>query len=172
MRQPRLFRGEGGISLIDVTVSAALFGVVVAAFGPLLTRSIESTDAVQNESRAIDEIRVAVSRLDSELRSAECISAPAAGSSGSTLTFRTLAGNGGAYSVTYRVAGDELLRDEGTATSVVGEGLVTNGAEFRHTANAGQRASVAVNLQVRFEAGHDPRAVQTSIAGRNAWEAC
>ncbi|MBI2168229.1 MAG: prepilin-type N-terminal cleavage/methylation domain-containing protein [Actinobacteria bacterium] len=161
-----------GFTLVEVMVAVALIGAVVAVMGPVMTSSFESGNAVTDESRALDEIRVAVARIDKELRSAQCISVPSAGGSGSSLTFDTLAGTGGAYSVTYRVAAGALERVEGGSTESVATGLVATGDEFTHGANPGQRASVAIHLQVRFASDHSPRAVSTVIAGRNAWDAC
>lgn len=160
------------MSLLEVVVAVSLMGAVVSIMGPIMTSAFRATGVVQNESRAIDEIRIAVGRVDRELRSAECISAPLSGQQGSTLAFRTRAGSGGAYDVTYSVSGGRLLRTTGAGAERVGEGVVVTGQEFRHTSNPGQRAQVAVTLQVRFEAGDAPRVVSTTITGRNAWEAC
>lgn len=165
----RTGRTEAGVSLVEVVMAVALFGSVTAVFGPVLTSSYSATATVADESRALDEIRVAVARIDKELRSAESVTLPAPSSSGPALSFRTYAGSGGAYDVTYRVEEGELVREVDGATSTISEGLVVTSQEFTHTCNPGRPASVSVDLQVRFAEEHDPRSVGTVIAGRNAW---
>ena len=168
-----MWRSERGMSLVEMVVAMSLMLAVVGVFGPVLTSAMNSGKVVQDQSRAIDEIRIAVARIDKELRSAQCISAPLAGQSGSTLTFVSLAGTGGAYTVTYSVAPDgHLTRTRGGVCQPVGEGLVVTSEEFSHLTNAGQRGEIVIKLQVRFENGTSPRAVETTIAGRNAWAAC
>lgn len=163
---------EAGISLLEVVVATSLFGVVVALFGPTMTSAFHAGRVIDNESRAIDEIEVAVARLDRELRSARCIAEPAAGGSGPRLSFTTMADRAGAYDVTYSVTGGRLLRTTASGTSEVGEGLVVTSQEFTHVANPGQRGTVTITLRVRFEDSHGPRAITTTIAGRNAWASC
>lgn len=159
------------MSLIEMMVAISLFGAIVGVMGPVMTSAFNSTRVVQNESRALDEIRVAISRIDRELRSAECITSPAAGSAGSVLDFRTHA-NGSPYDVTYSVVDGQLVRTVGTDTQHVGEGIVVTSEEFGRAANPGQRDAVAIELNVRFEGAHNPRVVSTTIAGRNAWASC
>lgn len=170
-------RREAGFTVVEVVVAISLLTAIVAVFGPVMTSSFNSTRVTTNESRALDEIRNAVARVDRELRSAECIDAPAAGTTGSVLTFTTYADDTGeqstAYEVTYSV--DEqgyLTRTVGGDTTSVGEGIVVTSEEFHQVANAGERATVSIDLQVRFEDDHSPRRISTEIAARNAWKAC
>lgn len=172
----RLLR-ESGFTAIEVVIAMSLLTAIVAVFGPVMTSSFNSARVTQNESRALDEIRIAVARVDRELRSAECIAAPAAGTTGSTLTFTTYAddgtNSGTAYEVTYGVNDEGFLtRTVGTTTTTVGEGIVVTSEEFGHVSNAGERAAVSIDLQVRFEDDHSPRRISTEIAARNAWKAC
>lgn len=163
---------EAGLSAVELMLGVALMVAALGVFGPLLTSSFGSTPRLQDESRALDELRVALARIDHELRSAECIDAPGAGEAGSTLTFRTHAGTAGAYDVTYSVSDGHLERRVGSVTEAVGDGVVATGTEFRHTAVPGNRALVDVGLQVRFEDDHSPRVVETTITGRNTWVPC
>lgn len=163
---------ERGMSLIEVVVATSLMGAVVAVLGPTMISSFNAGRVVDNESRALDEVRVAIARIDRELRSASCIDSPTAGGSGSALSFTTMAGAGGAYDVSYTVSGGQLRRTTAGGAQDIGEGLVVTSHEFSHAANPGQRASVTIVFQVRFEASHDPRTVETTVTGRNAWEAC
>lgn len=169
----RRWRSAAGMTAVEMVVAVSLLGAIVAVFGPVMSSSFNSAEVTQNESRALDEIRNAVARIDRELRSAECIQAPAADTSASVLTFTTHAGTSGAYEVTYAVDADgTLTRTVGDETTHVGDGIVVTSEEFAHSANPGQRAKIAVNLQVRFEDGNSPRDLRTEIAGRNAWKAC
>lgn len=166
-------QGERGFSLVELIVTVALFGVVVAVMGPVLTSSMAAGREVDNESRALDQVRVAVARIDRELRSACEVSAPALGSSGSELTFRTETGNSGSYAVTYRIVGGQLIREQGSSSVPIADGLVVTSQEFRHEQNAvASRAQIAVELQVRFEQDNSPRQLSTLISGRNTWSAC
>lgn len=165
-------RGESGLGLVELVVATALLGAVVAVLGPVMTGAMGSGRVVGNESQAIDGLRTALARIDGELRSAECISMPVTGAQGSTLQFVTDAGSQGAYQVTYAVTNGQLTRTVGQVTTVLGDGIVTTGREFTQAATAGNRHTVGIALQVRFEKGHAPRLVQTTIAGRNAWSAC
>lgn len=164
------------MTAVELVVSMALLGAIVGVFGPVMASSFNSARVTQNESRALDEIRNAVARIDRELRSTECVANPAPGTSSNALTFTTHAHDGvhtGAYEVTYAVDADGYLtRTVGTDTSPIGQGIVVTSEEFTHMASAGERAAVAIDLQVRFEDGNTPRQITTEIAARNAWEAC
>lgn len=172
----RRWRADRGMTVVELVVAMSLLGTIVAVFGPVMASSFKATNVTQNESRALDEIRNAVARVDRELRSTECISTPAPDASSNVLTFTTHAHDGvhtSAYEVTYAVdSNGYLTRTVGTDTSQVGEGIVVTSEEFKHTANPGERASVAIDLQVRFEDGNTPRRITTEVAARNAWEAC
>lgn len=166
-------RSESGLSAIEVVVAAAVLGASVAVLGPVMTSTLRSERVVSNESRAIDGIRLAVARLDRELRSACAVTAPARDTSGSSLTFRTRAGRAGTYEVTYAVSQGRLERRTAAGTEPLGTGLVATSREFTYTENdTGTRAQIDIWLQVRFEEGHSPRAVRTTIAGRNTWSGC
>lgn len=172
----RRCRAERGMTVVELVIAMSLLTAIVAVFGPVMASSFNAANVTQNESRALDEIRNAVARVDRELRSTVCITTPAAGASSNALTFTTHAHDGvhtNAYEVTYAVdSNGYLTRTVGTETSQVGEGIVVTSKEFKHTADPGERASVAIDLQVRFESSHTPRRITTEIAARNAWEAC
>lgn len=174
MRARRTPTKERGFSLLELTIAVTLLGAVVAVFGPVMTSSLRSGRVVQNESRAIDEIRVAVDRIDRELRSACVVTAPVENSGGSTLTFDTQADSSGTYTVTYSVDSEgNLVRTRDGVSQSVAEGLVVTSEEFTHTLNnTGTRAEIQVAMQARFEDENDPRLVSTVIAGRNTWSGC
>lgn len=167
-------REERGMTLIELTVAVGLFGAVVAIVGPLMTSALDAGREVTNESRALDEIRVSIARIDRELRSACEVTTPGIDQTGSSLTFKTKANSAQAYEVTYEVNSDgELTRTTTDETEVIGEGLVVTTEEFTHTLdNTGTRARVGIRLEVRYEESNDPRVIATTIAGRNTWEAC
>ena len=166
--------GERGFSLVESMVAVALFGCIVVVMGPVMTSGLAAGRQVDHESRALDEARTAIARIDRELRSACEVSAPAVGNSGSVLTFKTQAGaNGATYEVTYSIVGGVLTRVEGGASQAVADGLVVTSQEFTHTENANAtRAQIGVDLDVTFEAGGSPRRLSTVISGRNTWTAC
>jgi Tfp pilus assembly protein PilW len=167
------WRNERGVTLVELMVALGLLSAVVTVMGPLMTSSFRAGRVVQNESQALDELRIAVARIDRELRSADCITAPVAGTPGSTLAFRTLADPAGPYSATYSVDGSgRLVRTVGSSVEYIGKGLVVTSQEFTRTGNPGQRDSIAMTFQVRFEDSNSPRVIATTIAGRNAWASC
>ena len=71
----RRVRREHGFTLVETMVAVLLISVVIAVFGPVLSSSFEAGEMLSNESRAIDEIRTAVGRIDRELRSACSVTA-------------------------------------------------------------------------------------------------
>lgn len=170
---PRGLQSERGTTLIEMAMAMILLGAIVAAFGPIMTSSLRSGRVVSNESRAIDEMRVAVARIDRELRSACYVETPAKDSTGSTLSFWTKAGTGGVYHVTYEVVGGKLERTTDSGTETTSEGLVVTSNEFSHTENnTGTRAQIGISLQVHFEDSNRPRLLATTVAGRNTWTSC
>lgn len=164
------WRLDQGISAVEVMVATTLMVAVVAVVGPVMASSFGSGATLQDESRAADELKLAVERIDREVRAAECIHAPAAGSSGSLLSFRTHVGTGGPFDVSYRVEdGDLVRRVDGDQT--VAEGLVASGSEFTHSASVGSRAKIAIAFDVAVGTS-GTRHLETTITGRNAWTSC
>lgn len=169
-------RAESAMTAVELVMAVSLLGAIVAVFGPVMSSAFNAAEVTQNESRALDEVRNAVSRIDRELRSAKCIDTPVVDTTGTVLTFTTQTfdktDTTSDYEVTYAVdAQGRLTRTVGLDTTYVGEGIVITSEEFSHSGNPGQRAKVTVKLQVRFDSGNS-RNVSTEIAGRNAWAAC
>ncbi|HVM41315.1 MAG TPA: hypothetical protein VM618_11130 [Acidimicrobiia bacterium] len=177
MRRTALHRSsledERGTSLIEISVAMILISAVVVVLGPVMTSSLRSGRVVANESRAIDEMRIAIARIDRELRSACYVETPAKGASGSVLSFWTKAGTGGLYQVTYQVADGRLVRTTADGSETTGDGLVVTSNEFSHVENnTATRAQIGISLQVRFEDSNSPRLLATTVAGRNTWTSC
>jgi prepilin-type N-terminal cleavage/methylation domain-containing protein len=166
-------RREHGFTLIETMVAVSLLTAVIVAFGPVMTSSFRAGEVLSNESRAIDEIRVAVARIDRELRSACVVTTPTENTAGSSLTFTTKTDSGGDYDVTYAVQDGQLTRTRGTGVTTVGDGLVVTTREFEHVrSNTGTRREIRISLQVQFNNSGSPRLIETTIAGRNTWFGC
>jgi type II secretory pathway pseudopilin PulG len=165
-------RAETGITIVEVVVAVGLLATVSAVFLPLMATSTRSVRPMQVQSQSIDSLRNALASIGREMRSAACVTEPAANAgAGSTLRFTTDANNS-TYEVTYMAVDGQLLRQ------VTGEdhvtlletGLVNPADAFTHIATPRRTVKVAFHFQP------DPTRpvldLSTVIAGRNAWHNC
>lgn len=160
---------ERGITLVELVVAMALLAIAAPIVGAAMVSSLRTTDQLSTSSQVLDELRLQVTAISRELRSATCITGPAENTTGTTLTFTT-ASNGQEYDVTYEVAGGELRRTQGSATSVVSGGIVGPAAPFRQVTTP--RRSVHIDFSVRLLEGVPVQQIGTVVAGRNAWRTC
>jgi type II secretory pathway component PulJ len=161
--------GDGGTTLIELTVSMLVMSLLTVALLSTLTSAVSSGARLQRSVDAIDEARLLSAQLDRELRSAECISSPGENDTGNTLTFRTLA-NGSLATVTYRVSSGSVTRQEGLGTEDV---IITNvgatAAAFEQLVTPLRTVRVDIPIE-SANGGIFP--LRTTIAGRNAWRSC
>jgi type II secretory pathway pseudopilin PulG len=165
----RRLRGQDGISLVEVVVATALVAFVSAVFLPLMATSARSVHPMQVKSQSIDSLRNALATIGREMRSAACVTEPAANAAaGSRLRFTTDANNS-VYEVTYSVVDGQLLRQVTGESSVtlLDTGLVGGSDAFTHIATPRRTVKVVFHFQ------HDPDEpaldLSTVMAGRNAW---
>ena len=164
--------GESGLSLVEVMVTVALLSAVSAVFLPLMATSVRSVHPMQVRSQSIDSLRNALGAIGREMRSAACVTLPAANAPpGNQLRFTTDANNT-TYEVTYTAANGQLLRQvtgEDTVT-LLDTGLINPGDAFTHIATPRRTVKVLFHWQP------DPKEpaidLSTVVAGRNAWTAC
>ena len=166
---------ERGITLVELIVAMALLAIAALVVGVAMVTSLRTTDQLTASSATLDALRLQVTAISRELRSATCITSPAENTSGTVLTFSTASNgmdpNDAASKVTYEVVGGELLRTQGTGTpSVVSDGIVGPVAPFRQVTTP--RRSVQIDLSVRLLDGKPPQDIGTVVAGRNAWRTC
>ncbi|MGD9701842.1 MAG: type II secretion system protein J [Acidimicrobiia bacterium] len=160
---------DAGVTLIELTVSMFVMSLVMVAFLSTLTSAMNSSGRLQRSTEAVDEARLVSARLDRELRSAECISAPAENMAGNTLVFRTLA-DGEVETITYRVSAGHVTRQEGLGAEhviITNVGTSTNAFEQVVT----PLRTVRVRIPIRSANG-GTFSLETTIAGRNAWRSC
>jgi type II secretory pathway component PulJ len=164
--------GESGLTLVELVVTVALLSAVSAVFMPLLATSFRSVRPMQTQSQSIDSLRNALAAIGREMRSADCVSLPAAnGPAGNQLRFTTEANNT-TYEVTYTAQSGQLLRQvTGDSTvTLLDTGLVNPGNAFTHIATPRRTVKVLFHWQP------DPKEpaidLSTVVAGRNAWHAC
>jgi prepilin-type N-terminal cleavage/methylation domain-containing protein len=173
MSEPRLRRrDETGFSLVEVVVTVALLSIVSAVFLPLLATAQRSVRPMQVESQSIDSLRNALASIGRELRSADCVTAPAANAGPSNvLTFSTEANNTD-YEVTYTATQGQLLRQVTGQSSVtlLETGLVNPGDAFTFIATP--RTTVKVAFHFQPDPNEPVLDLSTVIAGRNAWHTC
>jgi type II secretory pathway component PulJ len=168
----RRLRHQDGITVVDVVVATALVAVVSAVFLPIMATSTRSVHPMQMKSQSIDSLRNALAAIGREMRSAACVTEPAANAgAGNRLRFTTDANNS-VYEVTYSVEDGRLLRQvtgESTVT-LLDTGLGNGSDAFTHIATPRRTVKVLFHFQ------HDPDEpvleLSTVMAGRNAWHAC
>ena len=165
-------RAEAGITVMELVVTVSLLLVVSAAFLPIMVTSARSVRPMQVQSQSIDSLRNALAAIGREMRSAACVTEPAANAgAGNRLRFTTDANNT-TYEVTYTAANGQLLRQVTGESSVtlLQTGLVNPADAFTHIATPRRTVKVLFHFQP------DPKEpvfdLSTVMAGRNAWHAC
>ena len=163
---------EAGITVMELVFTVSLLLVVSAVFLPIMATSSRSVRPMQVQSQSIDSLRNALAAIGREMRSAACVSLPAAnGPAGNQLRFTTDA-NDTTYEVTYTATAGQLLRQVTGESSVtlLQTGLVNPTDAFTHIATPRRTVKVVFHLQP------DPKEpvldLSTVMAGRNAWHAC
>jgi type II secretory pathway component PulJ len=160
------------MTLIEMTVAVTLFAAVGAVFLPLLATATRNVRPLQTQSETVDDLRVALSTIGRELRSAECVAEPAANASASNRLRFTTHANNSFYEVTYTAEGGELRRQVtgAPAAQVVATGLVDGADAFAHIATP--RRTVRVHFHLQPDPDRPARELGTVMAGRNAWRSC
>lgn len=163
---------QSGLTIVEVVVATALLAFVSAAFLPIMATSARSVHPMQVKSQSIDSLRNALASIGREMRSAACVTAPAANAGASNELRFTTDANNTMYEVTYRVAGGQLLRQVTgeDAVTLLDTGLVNGSDAFTHISTPRRTVKVLFHFQ------HDPDkpavSLSTVMAGRNAWYAC
>jgi prepilin-type N-terminal cleavage/methylation domain-containing protein len=165
-------RAESGLTLVEVVVTVSLLSIVSAVFLPLLATASRSVHPMQVQSQSIDSLRNALASIGREMRSAACVTEPAANAGASNRLRFTTDANNSSYEVTYTATAGQLLRQvtgESTVT-LLETGLVNPGDAFTHIATPRRTVKVVFHFQP------DPKRpvldLSTVVAGRNAWHAC
>jgi len=166
----RRWRDERGITVVEMTISMTIMIAVVSAFGSLLPNSMNSANSLETQSQSVDGLVISMTAIARELRSAECIFAPAENTSGSSLHF-TSSSNNTTTDVTYAISGGTLTRTVAGAGSVIeADHLVNTAAAFRQISTP--RRTVVLSFNEQFDTHQQPRSFTTTVAGRNAWRTC
>ena len=168
----RLRAAESGLTLVEVVVAVSLLATVSAVFLPLLATASRSVHPMEVQSQSIDSLRNALASIGREMRSAACVTEPAANAGASNRLRFTTDANNSTYEVTYPATAGQLLRQVTGESSVtlVETGLVNPGDAFTHIAPPRRTVKVVFHFQP------DPKRpvldLSTVVAGRNAWHAC
>lgn len=172
MSPPTRSRGESGVSLVEVVVTVALLSVVSAVFLPLMATATRSVRPMQIQSQSIDSLRNALASIGREMRSAACVTEPAANAGASNRLRFTTDANNSTYEVTYTATSGQLLRQVTGESSVtlVETGLVNPADAFTHIATP--RRTVKVLFHFQPDPDQPALDLSTVVAGRNAWHAC
>ena len=78
MRYVRI-HADDGVTLTELMVAVFLLVVVSAVFLPTMISGMNATDQITNVARSNDDGRLALQRIDREVRAAEIICSPAPG---------------------------------------------------------------------------------------------
>ena len=165
-------RAEAGITVMELVFTVGLLSVVSAAFLPIMATSARSVRPMQVQSQSIDSLRNALAAIGREMRSAACVTEPAANAPASNRLRFTTDANNTTYEVTYTATNGQLLRQVSGESSVtlLQTGLVNPGDAFTHIATPRRTVKVVFHFQP------DPKEpvldLSTVMAGRNAWHAC
>lgn len=119
----RIVRDEGGFSLIELTIAAALLVLIVAASLTVLESGAQTERGQRVRAETLEDQRIGMERMTKEIRQALSIETA---STRSALHMETLVG-GVEHDVTYEVTGGVLRRtlDGGTAVPLV-SGVVSD----------------------------------------------
>ncbi len=160
---------DAGLTLIELSVSMVVMSIVMIMFLTTLTSAMSSSGRLQRSAEAIDDARLISAQLDRELRSAECISAPAENAFGNNLVFRTLA-NGAIATITYRVSAGQVTRQVGLGAEQI---IITNvgTSTDAFTQVVSPLRTIRVRIPIKSANG-GTFSLETTIAGRNAWRTC
>lgn len=188
----RLQPDERGMTLAELMVSLMLLAVVSAVFLPAMESALSVTGEITNAARTNDDGRLALGRIDRELRAAEHICDPDPGASGNRLEFRTRAWTSSPPGAGYRDIvyelrdpdGDGALThlqrsvDGGAWTTVV-EGVVnidlgvalfeTEGGAGSSYPSEGRVLTVRLWVDANPNDRLGPRLTTSELTGRNIW---
>ena len=142
----RIHDDETGVSLAELLVTLFLLAVVSIIFNQVLASSLSATNDFENASRANDDIRLVIARIDKELRSAEVICEPGPGLTSDRLRFFTRDGSGAASVTEELIYEVQDLDLDGVATDFVKskDGGVTYQPVAKGIANAAMALELAV----------------------------
>jgi type II secretory pathway component PulJ len=165
-------RAEAGITVMELVFTVSLLLVVSAVFLPIMATSARSVRPMQVQSQSIDSLRNALAAIGREMRSAACVTEPAANAGASNRLRFTTDANNTTYEVTYTATNGQLLRQvtgESTVT-LLQTGLVNPNDAFTHISTPRRTVKVVFHFQP------DPKEpvldLSTVMAGRNAWHSC
>ena len=165
-------RAECGLTVTELVVASALVMTVSAVTLPLMATASRSIRPMQVQSQSIDSLRNALAAIGREMRSAACVTEPAANAGASNRLRFTTDANNTTYEVTYTAVDGRLLRQvtgESTVT-LLQTGLVNPGDAFTHIATP--RRTVKVVFHFQPDPKHPVFDLSTVMAGRNAWHSC
>lgn len=172
-RLARRLRGEGGFSVAETMTALMLMVIVGTTVGSTLASQMQATASLESESQTVDTLRVAITHLEREFRSAECVREPVPPSLGTTVSGPTLRfttrSNGGSSEVTYTVENGALLRSEDGVQNEIADEMVDADQTFTYVETP--RRSIDVRFVIE-PANGNRRELMTTVTGRNAWRNC
>jgi len=162
----KIHLNQDGVSLTELLVAIFLLGVVSAVFLPTMISGMRATEQINSAARSNDNGRLALQRIDREMRAAEQICTPLPGDPpGNTLRFITRAYTAsttatGTRDITYQLNGTDLEKsvDGGTTWTPIIEGVlnVTIVDDEYNVRVGNPLGTVGVPLFTNEQAGGEP----------------
>ena len=152
---------QRGFTLIETVIYLALFaiivgGLIIAAYG-----LFENSGRNQTKSMLQDEQNFVLNKILFSLESANSVSAPASGASGSALTFTTYGGS----TVTVALSGTNVIWNGGVLPLNNSNVSVTQ-LTFTHAGNSTNPESIKIDMTVSTKAPSGQTITQIASATR------
>lgn len=164
MRKISVPRPDAGYTIVELTVTIAIFSIVLASLVGVFISVQRSQAYVSDRTESLDNLRLAMDRLSKEVRQTTTVTAKTA----TSLAITTFVA-GSAEDITWAVVGGTLTRTDQWGASATVLRNVTNSDVFTYTPATGRPVVVAVRLQTRPAQSPDTLLELTSeIRLRNA----
>lgn len=144
MRKISAPRPEDGYTIVELTVTIAIFAIVLASLVGVFISVQRSQAFVSDRTESLDSLRLAIDRLSKEVRQTTTVTAQSA----TSLAITTFVA-GSAEDITWAVVGGTLTRTDQWGASMTMLQNVTNSDVFTYTPATGRPVVVAVRLEMR-----------------------
>lgn len=157
---------HSGFTLIEMIIVVVILSTVAAFTIYFLVDSVRLYSQTVNQKALLDEGRLALERIGRDLRDAQSVSSPPAGTSANSISFirtHATAGDGINENITFRLSGNILEKVKTQPVAV--RSLAENVSNFTVTRDA---ASAEIKLVLSLSRGSGERVtLQTKVYPRN-----
>lgn len=164
-----VFKSSKGFTLIEIVIVIVILSIVSAISIKFLIDSLQIYTMTVNQKTLLDEGKLALERTCRDIRDARSITTPAAGGSGSTITFlraNLTAQDIADESITFRLTGSTLekVKSSPAATSA----MAFNVTSFQVTRGVApnNENEITIELNLQLTSGENV-ALQTKVYPKN-----